>query len=69
MNTAEPRFMSVAEAARFVSLSERTIRRLIDEGKVPHIRIGASIRIPIRWREQLLRATKGEHASEGSAEA
>lgn len=69
MNTAEPRFMSVAEAARFVNLSEKTIRRLIDEGKVPYIRIGASIRIPIRWREQLLRATKGEHASEGSAEA
>lgn len=61
MNTAEPRFMSVAEAARFVNLSEKTIRRLIEENKIPSIRVGNSIRIPVRWRDQLLQAADDAH--------
>lgn len=61
MNTAEPRFMSVAEAARFVNLSEKTIRRLIEENRIPSIRVGNSIRIPVRWRDQLLQASDDAH--------
>jgi excisionase family DNA binding protein len=66
MNTAEPRFMSVAEAARFVNLSEKTIRRLIEENKIPSIRVGNSIRIPVRWRDQLLQAADDAHEGDVS---
>ena len=37
--------MSVADAAGFLSVSTRTIRRLIQKGELPVIRIGGSIRI------------------------
>ncbi|MCZ7634091.1 MAG: helix-turn-helix domain-containing protein [Phycisphaerales bacterium] len=65
MNPTEPRFMSVAEAARFVNLSEKTIRRLIEENKIPSIRVGNSIRIPLRWRDQLLQAADDAHEGGG----
>jgi excisionase family DNA binding protein len=70
MNTIdEAKFLSVAQAASIVGLSQKTIRNLMERGEIPYVRIGNSIRIPLRWRDELLRATKGEHASEGSAEA
>lgn len=56
-----PRFISIAQAASIVSLSEKTIRRLIDENKIPSVRIGNSIRIPTRWTDQLLNAAQHEH--------
>lgn len=37
--------MSVADAARYLSISTRTIRRLIKKGDIPIVRIGISVRI------------------------
>jgi len=37
--------MSVADAARYLSVSTRTIRRLIQKGDIPIVRIGGSVRI------------------------
>lgn len=56
-----PRFISIAQAASIVSLSEKTIRHLINTGEIPSIRIGNSIRIPTRWTDQLLNAAQHEH--------
>ena len=70
MSTAEPRFLTVADCATFANVSEKTIRRLIEENKIPSIRIGNSIRIPVRWRDQLLRAAEGaDSVEEGRADA
>ena len=78
--TDEP-FLTVPEAARLVRLSPKSVYRLINEGKVPAIRVAGSIRIPTAWRDALLKAAgaavadameanAGSHrADEGSAEA
>jgi excisionase family DNA binding protein len=36
---------TVAECAQILSLSEVTIRRQLKAGKLPHVRVGRSIRI------------------------
>lgn len=64
---AEPRFLTVQEAASLTRLSPQTVYRLIGENKIPSIRIGENIRIPIRWRDELLRAAEGETAREERA--
>lgn len=64
---AEPRFLTVQEAADLVRLSPQTVYRLIAENKIPSIRIGENIRIPIRWRDELLRAADGEAEREERA--
>lgn len=63
----EMRFLSIAQAACIVSLSTKTIRRLMDSGEIPFVRIGNSIRIPISWRDELLKvATKARAAEEAA---
>lgn len=52
----EAPFLTVDEAAALVRLSTKTIRRLIDAGEIPAIRVSGSIRIPIAWRDALMRA-------------
>ena len=37
--------MSVADAANYLSVSTRTIRRLIQKGEIPIVRIGGSVRV------------------------
>jgi len=39
--------VSVADAARFLSVSTRTVRRLITKGDIPIVRIGGSVRIAV----------------------
>lgn len=66
----EAKFLSVAQAASIVGLSQKTIRNLMDRGEIPFVRIGNSIRIPLRWRDELLTLATREHrAGEGSADA
>lgn len=66
MSTTEPRFLTPAEAARLVRLSEKTIYNLIASNEIPAIKIGGSYRIPVRWRDRLLRAAEGLESTEGS---
>lgn len=47
----EKRFFRIDEVAAYFSVSHRTIRRWIDEGKLHHAKILCTIRIP---REAIL---------------
>lgn len=37
--------VTIAEAARILAISVDTVRRLVQSGKLPHTRIGSSIRL------------------------
>jgi excisionase family DNA binding protein len=45
MRQSEREVLSVAEAAEFLGISERTMRRLIAERRVPFARVGGSLRL------------------------
>ncbi|MBX3389208.1 MAG: helix-turn-helix domain-containing protein [Phycisphaeraceae bacterium] len=72
-------FLTVSEAARLTRLSTKSVYRLIDSGQIPAIKVSGSIRIPVAWRDALMRAAgeavaasleAGSHrAAEGSAGA
>ena len=49
--------MTVAEAARRLGISPRTVQRQIASGKIPALRLGRSVRIPV---DAVLR---GDHAA------
>lgn len=42
----EPRHVTVAEYARRLSVSERTVRDAIREGRLEHVRVGRAVRVP-----------------------
>lgn len=46
LRPAEPEALTVAEFARRLSVSERTVRDAIREGRLEHMRIGRAVRIP-----------------------
>ena len=54
-NDFSQRLLTVAETASFFQVSEKTIRRLIDRGKLPFTRIGRSIRIDPEVIEKIVR--------------
>lgn len=56
MATVKSEYMSVSDAARFLSFSRRTIERKIAEGKIAVIHIGRTIRIPMSEIERLVNA-------------
>lgn len=41
------RLLTTSTAAEITSLSEKTIRRAIDSGELPHVRFGRAVRIPL----------------------
>ena len=43
---SSPQFLTVAEVAALLRVSERTVRRHIGLGKIPHMRVGRQVRIP-----------------------
>jgi excisionase family DNA binding protein len=52
-----PKAVTVKQAAQMTGLSERTIRRLIDRGELPCVRVGGrSIRIRVEDIRRLLDA-------------
>ena len=61
--TRETGLWSVQEAADYFNVSERTIRREIGAGKLPHLRIGGCVRLPRRaildWAETETRYNLG----------
>jgi len=42
---AVPRLLSVAAVALHLGVSEKTVRRLIQSGKLPSLRVGRQIRV------------------------
>ena len=40
--------LTVSEAVKILAVCERKVRGLIAEGKLPHFRVGRSVRIP--WK-------------------
>ncbi len=44
-NVIQPVVVTIPEAGAYLSVSSDTVRRLIRRGKIPHARIGNSIRI------------------------
>ncbi len=44
---AENEAVSVAEAARRLGLSSRTVQRRIKDGTLPVVRVGSAVRIPM----------------------
>jgi excisionase family DNA binding protein len=44
-NTTPSPLISVADAATYLSVSTRTVRRLIERGEIPIVRTGGSVRI------------------------
>jgi excisionase family DNA binding protein len=52
MKTAAPElegrlFITVSELAALLQLDPRTVRRGIEDGSIPAVRVGQSIRIPV----------------------
>jgi excisionase family DNA binding protein len=45
MPSTEDEFLTVAEVAQKLRLSQATIRNWLDEGRLPHVRIGRRVRI------------------------
>ncbi len=48
------RLLTVAETASFFQVSEKTIRRLIDRGELPVVRLGRSVRIDPEAIEKMM---------------
>jgi len=58
----EEQLLSVRELSEFLQLDEQTIYRKIDQGSIPHMRLGATIRFSKKkieeWMERLVVDTK-----------
>jgi excisionase family DNA binding protein len=52
---SEGRFLTVSEAAARLQVSAKTIRRLIERGDLPALRIGRLVRIPEESFERFLK--------------
>ncbi len=52
--------MRVSEAAKFLSFSRSTTYELIEQGVIPSLRLGKSIRVPVdALQEKLLELRRG----------
>jgi excisionase family DNA binding protein len=52
----EPLAVSVAEAARLLSVSKRTISRWIRSGRIPAIRLSRRVLVPLDSLKKLLQS-------------
>ena len=48
-NESDRILIKVSDAARMLSVSKSKLYELINEGTVPAIRVGQSLRIPLEW--------------------
>lgn len=58
--TPQPLLLSLDEFASLVSVSPRTVRRLIDDGEIAVTRVGARLRIPYTEIQRYLDSAKPE---------
>jgi excisionase family DNA binding protein len=42
-------FVTITEAAAILEIDPRTVRRAIDRGDVPAVRVGQQYRVPAAW--------------------
>jgi excisionase family DNA binding protein len=67
---SERLFLTVSEAAELLGVDGRTVRRAIQGGQVPAVRVGTALRVPVAWlREQALLKGSPEPVSEAPAGA
>jgi excisionase family DNA binding protein len=59
---AMPALLSVREAADRVNISEATVRRMVSDGKIPHVRLGLGEAGAIRIRPSALAPWLGDQA-------
>jgi excisionase family DNA binding protein len=57
-------YVGVSEAATILDLSERTLRRRIENGELPAVKLGPYARSPVRIRRDELNAYASAHALE-----
>ena len=55
-----PKYVTLAEAAVYCSLSEKTLRRLIARGELPYYRPCRSVRLSLVDLDQYLETTRHE---------
>jgi len=67
-NRAVPVYGSVPEEARFYGISRYLLRKIIEDGKVPALRIGSADRFAYRVDHEALGAFLRQEASRGQAE-
>ena len=57
---AEPLFVKVKEAAQLLGISRSKAYELVYKGEIPHIRIGASIRVPLAALRAMAKLNRAE---------
>ncbi len=60
MSSAEIRWLSTAEAAKYLGITPRTLYRFIDQGEIPAFRFGRVIRLKQDDVDQFIEASKIE---------
>ena len=69
MPTELPELIGIATLAERLGDSERHIRRLVAERRIPYLKVGRYVRFDpaeiARWRDDGRQPVKSEHANEG----
>jgi excisionase family DNA binding protein len=63
-NFSDSRFMTVAEVADVMRVSNMTVYRLVHAGELPAVRFGRSYRVPAKAVENYLRSSRVEGTSD-----
>jgi excisionase family DNA binding protein len=61
MTVIQPTVLTVPEVARTMRISRTTAYRLVENGTIPSVRLGRSVRVPARWLNQQLGGTDATH--------
>lgn len=61
MSNEPERLLTLTEAARYLSVSRRTLQNWVWARKVPFVKLGPAPNAPVRFRPEALRAWLAEH--------
>jgi excisionase family DNA binding protein len=50
------KLLSIRQCADVLSVSEISVRRMIKDGRLQHVRLGRSLRVPLDSVEQIVKA-------------